>query len=253
MAEVVNDQSEHKEPEHVPSLAVNESAASVEIDYRDAIESPLSSASSSGSTKILKTGMLYKKGGITGSLYNPRYFELLDNGELAYYIVGENGAREKKGGIMLSSTTKIEKRSGGTRRDAKFIIHHPEEGKKWFLWCYSPQNESLSLLPAIDSNSSVHSILHSDSEADRLLQNAANGKKAANEWVRVLKQVVLDRITAECVGSDTSSEDPALQQSTTEHIRDRSVTVNMKETRYISLPDKVEMKRLQRRVYTIFF
>jgi len=96
-------------------------------------------ASSSGPVRVLKTGTLYKKGGVTGSMYNPRLFELLSDGQLVYYITDITGKRVKKGSIMLTATTKIEKRSGGKKREAKFIIHHPLKDKEWYLWCHKPK------------------------------------------------------------------------------------------------------------------
>merc|ERR1719499_983071 len=77
---------------------------------------------SNGPIRVLKTGTLYKKGGVTGSMYNPRLFELLSDGRLIYYITDITGKRIKKGSIMLTATTKIEKRSGGKKTRGK--VHH---------------------------------------------------------------------------------------------------------------------------------
>ena len=94
---------------------------------------------SSGQSRVLKTGMLYKKGGVTGAMYNPRLFELRSDGQLNYFITDITGKRIQKGGITITATTKIEKRGGGKKREAKFIIHHPLEDKEWYLWCHRPK------------------------------------------------------------------------------------------------------------------
>ncbi len=73
---------------------------------------------------VIKSGTLSKKGlGFTGNRYRSYFFELHENGELCYFETKRNGQRVKKGEIMITSSTRIEKRSGGTRRDAKLIIH----------------------------------------------------------------------------------------------------------------------------------
>ena len=93
------------------------------------------------SSIIIKSGILYKKGlGFTGNKYKPRLFELKNNGQFIYYELKSNGQRVKKGEITLSSSTKIEKRSGGTRREAKFIIH--TSNRKWYLWCNSASKQN---------------------------------------------------------------------------------------------------------------
>ena len=55
---------------------------------------------------------------------------------------------------MLSASTKIEKRSGGTKRAAKFIIHHPLEDKEWYLWCHKPKlpQPIIDFKPGSDKN-----------------------------------------------------------------------------------------------------
>ena len=174
--------------------------------------------SSSPSLRILKSGILYKKGGFTGAMYNPRLFELQANGQLNYYIIDRDGQKMKRGGIVLSSSTKIEKRSGGRKRAAKFIIHHPLEDKEWYLWCNYPavpasnENTFISLSDALKMNPKqmngrnatqntmwpFHKLMdRSSSQKKGVLSNTSesslrprNGKEAADEWCNLLSGMV---------------------------------------------------------------
>eukprot|EP01084_Bolivina_argentea_P042078 77639_1 len=79
----------------------------------------------------LKSGILFKK--CSFNRYKPRLFELKNNRQLICFEVKSNGEKIKKDEIILNPWIKIEKRSGGIKRDAKFIIHI-DENKKWYLW-----------------------------------------------------------------------------------------------------------------------
>merc|ERR1719319_1628987 len=80
-----------------------------------------------------------------GTMYNRRQLELLDNGELSYYTVSPNGHRTKKGSIVLTSSTRVTKRSGGSKRNCKFVIHHPLTNKEWYLYCYHAPKLSFNI------------------------------------------------------------------------------------------------------------
>lgn len=264
MAKVVNDQEEKKETEnsdddfdYVTALGSFDTINVTEIQHENGKQfqrqqtSVLYAEPPKCPSQTVKTGILYKKGGITGALYNPRYFELRDNGQLNYYEVDGNGKRVKKGGIILSASTKIEKREGGTRRNSKFIIHHPLEGKEWYLWCHSvsgsnaieSQNEqndakngenATSSIDCFSSDSELENI--SDSELQSILEGdneiGSNQKKdkftdsnlptnekenaERDEWCRVLNEVIMNCITTqfvleEMVSSNESTVEPDLQ------------------------------------------
>eukprot|EP01084_Bolivina_argentea_P013180 24707_1 len=86
------------------------------------------------SSNIIKSAIMSKKGaGFIGNTYKPRLFELHTNGQLTYYEMKSNGQKIKKGDIMITSQTRIEKRYGGKRREAKFIIHC--NNRSYYLWC----------------------------------------------------------------------------------------------------------------------
>jgi len=174
------------------------------------------------SSRILKTGMLYKKGGFTGAMYNPRLFELRADGQLNYYLIDREGQKVKRGGIVLSASTKIEKRSGGKKRAAKFIIHHPLEDKEWYLWCNYPavpasnENAFISLSDALKPHPKPKNEKHavnlwpfqnwmsgnawkgemewsesSDSENEEKTR-PKTGREAAEEWCGLLSRMVSD-------------------------------------------------------------
>eukprot|EP01083_Nonionella_stella_P029107 80208_1 len=85
-------------------------------------------------SNIIKSAIMSKKGvGFTGNAYKRRLFELHTNGQLTYYEIKSNGQKIKKGDIMITSQTRIEKRYGGKRREAKFIIHC--NNRSYYIWC----------------------------------------------------------------------------------------------------------------------
>jgi len=157
--------SEHRRLQGTGHHHASDVVVEVDLEKGGHEESKMSAAHDSPSTsgapsqsRVLKTGTMYKKGGVTGAMYNPRLFELRSNGELNYYITDIMGKRIKKGGIAITATTKIEKRSGSTKRDAKFIIHHPLEDKEWYLWCHRPKlpQPVIDFKPGSDKNPFVN-------------------------------------------------------------------------------------------------
>ena len=125
--------------------------------------------------RVLKSGMVLKKGGVTGAIYNPRLLELQDNGQLVYYMLHPNGRKQRKGGITLTATTRVEKRSGGSKRDQKFILHHPLAGKEWYLWCHQLREAAPAPPSAFESLAQAFKV--EDGSTEEKLQSASASAK----------------------------------------------------------------------------
>merc|ERR1712003_315523 len=84
----------------------------------------------------------------------------------------KNGKKKvKMGEIKICASTYVEKRSGGTRREAKFIIH--TNGDKHLLWCNGTLNDHLS-----PTSSYKYSL------------GTKSGKLEALEWCHALNQII---------------------------------------------------------------
>ena len=93
--------------------------------------------------RITKIGVLSKQcPWWVGTTYKPFLFVLRANGELTYYQIQPNGNKIKMGEIQITASTYIERRSGGDKRDAKFVIH--TDANKYHLWCNGSLNDQLS-------------------------------------------------------------------------------------------------------------
>lgn len=184
----VNQVNSHRTKNNTSTASSGGVDVVVDVDLAkgtDHEESKVSADASSGPSTILKTGMLYKKGGVTGAMYNPRLFELRSDGQLNYYIIDITGKRVQKGGIKLTATTKIEKRGGGRKREAKFIIHHPLEDKEWYLWCHKPKlpQPIIDFKPGSDKNPFVNfaNSLKNDQEKEKALKSKKKENKMSTD------------------------------------------------------------------------
>jgi len=131
--------------------------------------------------RILKSGMVLKKGGVTGAIYNPRLLELHDNGQLVYYMLHPNGRKQRKGGITLTATTRVEKRSGGSKRDQKFIVHHPLEGKEWYLWCHTQREAPPAPPSAFESLAQAFKVEEKEKDDKHKTKNEREEKQSSKE------------------------------------------------------------------------
>ena len=101
---------------------------------------------------ILKSSIMSKKDDNVIGTYDSFLFELHADGQLICYETKSNDEKIKNSEIMLTSTSRIEKR---TRRDSKFVIH--SNSNVWYLWCN---------------------------------QGRDDGKQEAQEWVDTLNDII---------------------------------------------------------------